>query len=61
MTAVKGVDSVESNLKAETLTVTPKKGEAPSAKALWEAVEKAGFTPKKLEGPGGSYTDKPKP
>lgn len=58
---VAGVDKAEADTKASKLTVTPKDKAKLSAKALWEAVEKAGFKPTKLEGPGGVvFTSAPK-
>ncbi len=51
--------SVETNLKAKTAAVKPKPKAAPSPRALWEAVEKAGQKPVKLEGPSGTFTSKP--
>jgi copper chaperone CopZ len=57
--AVAGVESVKTDVKEQTATVTPKKDKAPSPKELWEAVEKAGYTPTKLEGPGGKFEKKP--
>jgi len=56
---VPGVAKVEANIEATTLTVTPKPQQAPSPKAMWEAVEKAGYKPTKLEGPSGTFTKKP--
>lgn len=50
---------VETDVKAKTLTVTPRAQVVVSPKALWEAVEKGGDAPKKLEGPNGTYTNKP--
>src|SRR5262249_43948091 len=40
--------------------VMPKPGQAVSPRALWEAVEKAGKTPTKLEGPSGTFTARPR-
>jgi copper chaperone CopZ len=57
---VPGVAKVEYSIEAKTLKVTPKTGAAPSPKALWEAVEKGGKSPSRLEGPGGTFTAKPK-
>ena len=58
--AVQGVDKAEVDA-AKALAVVIAKGNAvPSPKALWEAVEKAGFTPTKLVGPAGTFTKKPK-
>jgi copper chaperone CopZ len=60
LTAVAGVAKVEADVKAQTLTVTPKGKESPSPKALWETCATAGYDPSKLEGPGGVFTAKPK-
>jgi copper chaperone CopZ len=56
---VKGVDSVKTDVEKQTATVLPQDGKTISAKALWEAIEQAGFKPTKLEGPSGKYTSKP--
>lgn len=58
--AVPGVGEVKVDLKAKLLIVTPKSGAVVSPRSLWEAVEKAGYEPTKLEGPGGNFTTKPK-
>ena len=58
--SVKGVKGVRAVVKTNTATVTPEKGKQPSPKALWEAVEAAGFKPVKLAGPLGTYKQKPK-
>lgn len=57
--AVPGVASVSADVKASRLTVAPKAGEQPSPRALWEAVEKAGYKPTRLEAPAGTFTAKP--
>lgn len=57
---VPGVEKVVADTKASKLTVTPKAKAAPSAKAMWEAVEKAGFEPTRLTGPAGKFTASPK-
>ncbi len=56
---VPGVAKVEYDVKARTIKVSHKAGETPSPKALWEAVEKGGKDPSKLEVPGGTHTKKP--
>jgi len=56
---VAGVQKVEANVEAKTLTVTPKAQVVVSPKALWEAVEKSDDTPKQLTGPSGTFTSKP--
>jgi copper chaperone CopZ len=60
LTAVAGVAKVEVNVEAHTLTVTPKDKLTPSPKALWEACVAGEQEPAKLEGPGGTFTAKPK-
>ncbi len=59
LAAVEGVESVVLDLKAKTAVVTPKAGKSPSAKDLWEAVEKADYKPTKLAGPDGTFEKKP--
>jgi copper chaperone CopZ len=59
LTAVVGVAATKVDLEAKTVTITPKGQAALSPKALWEASEKAGFKPTKLEGPQGVFTAKP--
>jgi copper chaperone CopZ len=56
---VAGVDTVKTDVEKQTATVMPQAGKTPSAKALWEAVEEAGFKPTKLEGPAGTFKSKP--
>lgn len=56
---VPGVAKVEYDIQTRIIRVTPKAGIAPSPRALWEAVEKGGKDPSKLEGPGGTFTKKP--
>lgn len=55
---VAGVTAVEASVEAKTATVTPKPQTALSPRALWEAVEKAGKQPIKLQGPSGTFTAK---
>lgn len=57
---VVGVAKVETDVEAKTVKVTPKGKNGVSPKSLWEAVEAAGKTPNKLEGPDGSFSSKPK-
>ncbi len=58
--AVQGVVKVTTNVQADTAVVTPQPAKLLSPRALWEAVEKAGFKPLKIEGPSGKFTAKPK-
>lgn len=57
---VNGVEKVEPDLKTHTIKVFPKENTKVSAKEMWEAVEKAGYTPSELDGPSGSSKEKPK-
>jgi copper chaperone CopZ len=59
LTEVKGVAEVKTDVKTSTATVAARTGEAPSPRAMWEAVEKAGFKVTKMQGPGGTFTVKP--
>lgn len=59
VSAVAGVEAAAVDLKTKTLTVTPKAGTAPSPKGLWEAVEKAGYKPTRLDGPAGTFEKTP--
>ena len=60
LNAVVGVAKAEADMTTKTIKVTAKAAKTISAKALWEAVEKADQTPTKLDGPGGTFTEKPK-
>ena len=53
---IRGVSNVKTDLK----TVIPKAEASLSPRQLWEAVEKAGKKPIKLQGPSGTFTSKPK-
>ena len=57
---IKGVAKVEYDVEQKIVVVTPKANVVLSPRALWQAVEKAGQTPVKLEGPSGTFTEKPK-
>ena len=59
LTAVPGVAKVEYDVETRIIRVTPKGGAGLSPRALWEAVEKGGKGPGKLEGPAGTFTTKP--
>ncbi len=56
---VPGVAEVKADVPASRLTVAPKPQQAPAPKALWEAIEKAGYRPARLEGPSGTFTARP--
>ncbi len=53
--AVPGVVKVKTDLKKHLAVITPEAERQPSPKALWEAVEKAGFEPVLVAGPAGKY------
>jgi copper chaperone CopZ len=57
--AVPGVAGVQADVASTTLVITAKGEQAPSPRALWEAVERAGYRPTRLDGPGGSFAAKP--
>lgn len=56
---VPGVAEVAVNMKTTTMVIRPADGAAPSPRALWEAIVRAGFQPTQMEGPGGVFTSKP--
>ena len=60
LTAVSGVASVSTDVKAAQMQVTATGKKDPSPKALWEAVEAAGYKTVKIEAPSGVFTEKPK-
>ena len=57
---VAGAGQVFANLEATTITILHKENATPSPKALWEAVERAGFDPSRLQNSSGVFTRKPK-
>lgn len=57
---IAGVAKVAANIEAKTLTITPTAQAVVSPRALWEAVEKAGKVPVKIQGPSGTFAVKPK-
>lgn len=56
---IPGVASVQADLLSTRLIIVAAPQQALSPKALWEAVETAGYTPAKMEGPGGTFNAKP--
>jgi Cu+-exporting ATPase len=58
--AVAGVSDADVDAAKAIAVVTAKPNAAPSPRALWEAVEKAGYKPTKLVGPAGTFVAKPK-
>ncbi len=58
--AVSGIDKAQVEAETGTAVVSAKADATPSPRALWEAVDKAGYKPTKLIGPTGTFTAKPK-
>jgi copper chaperone CopZ len=58
--AIAGVEKAQADAAKATAIVTAKGNATPSPRALWEAIEKAGYTPVKLVAPSGTFTTKPK-
>lgn len=56
---VPGVAKADANVSAKAMIVTPKTQAILSPRSMWEAVEKAGYKPSKLDGPSGTFTAKP--
>ena len=56
---VPGVIDIRTSVPDNTAWVTPQRLKQPSPRAMWEAVEKAGFKPLKLDGPQGKFVSKP--
>lgn len=57
---MEGIASVRCDIKTKTVTVLPESKASLSPKVLWEAMASIGKTPKKLVGPSGTFTEKPK-
>ncbi len=57
---VKEVAKFKCDIKTKTVVLFPAKDIRFSPKKLWESMESIGKTPKKLVGPDGSFTAKPK-
>ena len=57
---VPGVKTVKTVLKANVAIVVPQQQRQPSPRAMWEAVESAGFRVVQLEGPSGVHSTKPR-
>jgi copper chaperone len=56
---IDGVADASADPKQGLVTVVPKTGASVSLKAVWEAVDHAGFTPIKIAGPNGVVTERP--
>lgn len=59
LATVAGVETVSAQVEAGRMIVVSKAQQIPAPRALWDAVEKAGYRPVKLEGPSGTFTAKP--
>ena len=57
---VTGVNKAQVDAAKAVAIVNAKPNTVPSPRALWEAVEKAGYKPTKLVGPAGTFVAKPK-
>jgi len=55
-----GVAKVSCDVKTKSVTVTHAPGKPLTAQTLWTAMEEISKTPKKLVGPEGAFTSKPK-
>ena len=58
--SVAGDQKAQVDADKAVAVVTAKSSVVPSPRALWEAVEKAGYKPTKLVGPAGTFIAKPK-
>ncbi len=58
--SVPHVTSAKVDVKTSVASVTPQKDQILSPRLLWETVEAAGYQPKELSGPSGTFTTKPK-
>jgi copper chaperone CopZ len=57
--AIPGVVEVRADVDKNIAYVVPQKDKVLHPRALWEAVESAGFQVARLEGPQGAFTKKP--
>lgn len=57
---VPGVAAVQADVPNNRLLVRHQPQRAPSPRGMWEAIERAGYEPSRLEGPGGTFTAKPR-
>src|SRR2546430_12329528 len=58
--ALPGVVEVRADVNNNIAYVVPQKDKTLSAKSMWDAVEAAGFSVARLEGPQRTFTAKPK-
>ena len=57
---IKGVKDVKAEVENEKLIVHSPIRKGPSGRAMWEAIQKAGYEPVKMVGPAGTFEEKPK-
>ena len=57
---VPGVVGVSTNLDAQRVFIDPQQNIDPAPRAMWEAIESAGYEPVRLAGPFGVFTTKPR-
>ena len=57
--AIPGVVEVRADVNNNIAYVVPQKDKTLPARTMWEAVEAAGFSVARLEGPAGTFTAKP--
>jgi copper chaperone CopZ len=57
--AVPGVVEVRADVKRNVTFIGPREDRMPSPRAMWEAIEAAGFKPVQMIGPEGRFTSKP--
>ena len=58
--ALPGVVEVRADVNKNIAYVVPQKDKTLSSRAMWDAVESAGFAVARLEGPQGTFTKKPR-
>ena len=58
--ALPGVVEVRADVNKNIAYVVPQKDKTVASKAVWEAVESAGFRVVRLESPQGTFTTKPR-
>lgn len=57
--AMPGVADAQANVETKTIVVVARPQAAPSPRVLWETVEAGGENPVFLQGPSGTFTQKP--
>ncbi|MGB6043018.1 MAG: heavy-metal-associated domain-containing protein [Pirellulales bacterium] len=59
LSSLEGVAKVQCDLENDFAVITPNTGANISPRQVWEAIEAIEFTPVKLQGPSGTFKDKP--